>query len=115
MKILLIGFCLVGLILCTSVAIDKQSGPSIVGLWCLSSSQPNYPTIRFQADSIAEFGSRLDTVYTFKYYLKGGYVNVMTGAGKMYRNKIVKLTDDSLVFQGLLELKQNQIYHKCKK
>lgn len=87
---------------------------TIIGRWCLvNTSQINYPKISFNKDSIAVFESRMDTVYSFKYYIKKRYLILTQSNGKIIKNKIIFLNNDSLVFRSLIENKNIQVYIKC--
>ena len=88
---------------------------SIVGEWCLDdNTQLNYPVIKFGVDSIAVFSSKMDTVYSFKYYKKGDYLHLVQPTGNIAKEKILYISKDSLVFKSLIENKTPQRYIKCK-
>ena len=94
----------------------KETGKEnmLLGNWCLESvKQLNYPIITFKADSIAIFSSKMDTVYSFKYYQKDDFLNIVQSNNDIIKAKINFISKDSLVFETLLENNFKQIYHKC--
>ena len=87
---------------------------SIVGKWCLDDkTQLNYPVITFGIDSIAVFSSKMDTVYSFKYYKKNNYLHLVQPTGQIIKEEILYLNKDSLVLKSLMENKVLQKYTKC--
>lgn len=87
---------------------------SIIGRWCLITNEINYPSLTFGNDSIAIFDSKMDTLYSFKYYVNGDNLNLFQPNGDTNEYRILKLTKDSLRFGTLLEHKVEQIYYRCK-
>jgi hypothetical protein len=88
----------------------------IFGTWCLvATNEINYPTITFKENSFATLGSKMDTVYGHKYYLKGDKLYFVLADAKVSRNKIIKLTGDSLILETLLSNNQKQSYYRCNK
>lgn len=88
---------------------SKQS--AIIGTWRLVGNQINYPTISFTADGHATFHSRIDTVYSFKYFVENKYLNIVLPDTSISKNRILALTRDSLIFETLLENKKKQTYY----
>lgn len=88
---------------------------SIIGRWCLTVNQTNYPSITFREDSLSIFDSRGDTVYWFKYYVKEPYLYLVQPNHEVKKNKILKLSSDSLIFETLLEHRIRQSYYRCNK
>lgn len=108
MKIIILG--VIGFIFIQSCTVNK----SLVGKWCLNdNTHLNYPTITFGIDSIAVFSSKMDTVYSFKYYKKNNYLHLVQPTGEVIKEKILYLNKDSLVFKSLIENKTLQKYTKC--
>jgi len=97
-----------------SCTVNKDLHKSFVGKWCLNDkTQLNYPVINFGTDSIAVFSSKMDTVYSFKYYKKENYLHLVQPTGNVIKEKILYLSKDSLVFKSLMENKAPQKYTKC--
>lgn len=86
---------------------------NIIGRWCLTVNQTNYPSITFREDSLAIFDSRGDTVYRFKYYLSESDLFLVQPTSEVRKNHILSLTKDSLIFETLLEHNTRQSYYKC--
>lgn len=99
---------------CFLIATSRSNSAKLVGRWCLIDNQINYPTLTFQSDSLAIFGSRGDTVYRFKYYVKAQTLYLIRPEGEIVQNKILNISNDSLRFESLLENKTVQAYYKCK-
>ena len=68
----------------------------LIGTWCLQGNQINYPTLTFRKNSIAEFGSRMDTVYSFKYMIDVDYLNLVLPDSSVSKNRIITLTKSKL-------------------
>jgi hypothetical protein len=85
----------------------------IAGVWCLTTKAINYPTILFKIDSLSEFGSRMDTVYTFKYKFSKNNLSLVQRDETVKTFRIEKLTKDTLIFESLLEHKTRQVYYRC--
>lgn len=104
-------------IMIMSCAIAKPASKGIsnelIGRWCLTKNQTNYPTLVFEHDSLAVFESRADTVYGFKYYVIDRSLYLIQPTGKIEQNKILTFTKDSLSFESLLENKAVQMYYRC--
>jgi hypothetical protein len=56
--------------------------------------------------------SRADTVYGCKYYVKNDRLAIVLWPDTVYQ-RILKLTKDSLILDGLLENKEVQRYFRC--
>lgn len=110
-------FIIIAILLsCNTTKKIKGGSDTIIGRWCLlNSNQLNYPTLTFGADSIAIFSSKMDTVYSFKYFVQGNYLNLVQPSTRVNKDRILKLTSDSLILETLLEHKINQVYYKCNK
>ena len=84
-------------------------------VWLSPRNTMNYPGLEFRKGGYATFESFGDTVYTFKYHFKKNDLQIVNINGdKIYHNKILKLTSDSLIFENLIELEGKQIYYKEK-
>ncbi len=99
---------------CFTMATSKSNSTKLVCRWCLIGNQLNYPTLTFQNDSLAVFGSRGDTVFRFKYYIKSQNLYLIRPEGEIVQNKILHLSNDSLRLESLLENKTVQVYYRCK-
>lgn len=100
-----------------SCGVSKKNNPKlvIVGKWCLVDKKSiNYPTITFDNEGIAIFTSKMDTVYSYKYFIKNDELNLIQPSRKVNVDKIIKISKDSLVLKSLLENKKEQIYYRCK-
>ena len=93
--------------------IEQKQSTSIVGTWCLTTNGINYPTITFGNDSLATLGSKMDTVYSYKYYMKNGKLCLILPNAMVNKINIVKLTKDTLILGGLIENTTKQIYYRC--
>jgi hypothetical protein len=89
-------------------------GNEIIGTWCLVSNQINYPRIKFNADKLATFDSRIDTVYFFAYSINKASLKLVERDSTISENRILLLTKDSLIFETLREHKSLQVYYRCK-
>jgi ribosomal protein L33 len=86
---------------------------TVLGVWCLRGDQLNYPTLKFNSKNMIELGSKMDTVYTYIYNIRGDYLEIKKYNEKINKNHILKLTKDSLILDGLLENTVPQIYYRC--
>jgi len=98
---------------CISIKDSTNSEKYIVGKWCLLDEKINYPTITFTEDSLAVLGSRMDTIYYYKYFVNGNYLHLMNFENKNAKIPILTFTRDSLILGSLLENKEIQTYYKC--
>jgi len=75
----------------------------IEGSWKLTEEyQTNYPRITFTKGG-AVFNSLADTIYGFSCTIKSKNLILFDGINPKTHNKIIKLTQDSLIFETLLE------------
>jgi len=107
--------CILFLLSCSYLRISNptKSDKRIVGRWCLTTNQTNYPSITFRNDSLSIFDSRGDTIYWFKYYVSNSVLWLIQPNGELNGNRIMKLSKDSLIFETLLEHQVKQSYFKC--
>lgn len=91
----------------------NKAKDSIIGKWCLTNNQINYPSIIFNEDSTCILNSLSDTVYRFKYYLKNKDLYITMNKNNVVINRILKFTNDSLIFENLLEKSNSQTYYRC--
>lgn len=102
-----------GLILlfsCVTNKTTKNDWNKLIGIGRLTVKyQTNYPTIQFTKDG-AVFNSLADTIYGFSCTLKKKDLILFDGINPETHNKIIKLTQDSLIFANLLEHKTSQVY-----
>src|SRR5580765_3547723 len=83
----------------------------IEGEWKLvePSDQVNYPTIEFIKKD-ATFNSFADTIFYYSYKLKENDLILNDGINSKRHNKIIQLTQDSLIFETLLKKPTHQVY-----
>ena len=86
----------------------------LVGHWTLNGGerQINYPEIEFLNDSTVELYSRADTLYRYTYCLQNDSLYLNDINGRQYINKINKVDDETIMFEGIADVKGIQIYHK---
>lgn len=93
----------------------KEDNVNIIGRWCLTANQINYPSIIFKEDSTCILNSLADTIYIFKYYLKDKDLYIIRNNNDVVINRVLKFTKDSLILESLLENKNIQTYYSCNK
>ena len=86
----------------------------LVGHWTLNGGerQINYPEIEFFNDSTVELYSLADTLYRYTYCLQNDSLYLNDINGRQYINKINKVYDETIIFEGIADVKGIQIYHK---
>jgi len=84
----------------------------IIGEWILNENQINYPSLEFKADSSAVFTSRADTLYRFKFIVKGDSLLLRDINNNVSVNRIKTLNETELIFYQLLEHDKGQAYRK---
>jgi hypothetical protein len=84
----------------------------IIGEWVLNEDQINYPSLKFNADSSAVFTSRADTLYRFKFMVKGDSLILRDINNHISVNRIKTLNETELTFCQLLEHDKEQAYKK---
>ena len=97
--------------LLASYSQNKPGKFTVIGTWALTSAnQINYPQITFKNDATAIFSSRGDTLYRFKFSVKGDqlYLKDLFGKEEHYRFKMP--AKDKLIFPALREHKTEQTY-----
>lgn len=87
----------------------------ILGRWCSISDTADYPHLTFEKDGYVIFDCKIDTAFGLKYSLDGIYLRVTPTNKPESRSKILKLTQDSLILETLLELRTKQVYYRCDK
>jgi hypothetical protein len=105
-------------LLCGSCSTTKQikhSSDKIIGRWCSVSNTADYPHLTFRQDGYVIFDCKVDTIFGLKYSIANNYLQLMRENKPITKNKILKFTQDSLVFETLLELKMQQVYYRCDK
>lgn len=106
----------IGLLLLTAQCKQKVTNhfeqKEILGEWELSENQINYPSLQFNTDSSAVFRSRADTIYRFRYTIKGDSLILKDIDNKETINRIKNLDKSRLVFYNLLEHDKEQVYKK---
>jgi hypothetical protein len=95
-----------------------ESEKAIQNTWCLvkrpEGPEINYGRIILNNESIIELRSRADTVYSYKYRIEKGYLTIIKDTNDIIKNRILKLTEDTLILGSLLEKQTTQIYYRCK-
>lgn len=105
-----------GLLLCSCSIFKKGSiDNKILGRWCSKSSNADYPHLTFRQDGYVVFDCKVDTFFALKYTVNHNYLLVTPTNEPINKNKILKLTQDSLIFETLLEHKTRQVYYRCNK
>jgi hypothetical protein len=89
--------------------IDKNK---LLGEWTLSKNEINYPSLTFNADSIAVFTSMADTIYRFKYSIKNNLIILKDIYNVERINKVKMLNHHELIFYNLLTQNTEQIYRR---
>jgi hypothetical protein len=109
-------FLLLGLIVAACLSNKEENLLSIKGLWIAAQPGISYVALNFD-DSTAVFDNRGDTINHFRYAIDQGERElVLTDPfGKRRNATILKLTDDSLVFNCLWDLNTVQRFYKSKK
>lgn len=115
MRIIILLAIIASLYSCKTTKIGySQWNKSIQGKWELKvKSQVNYPEVEFTKGG-AVFNSLADTIYGFACKMKNNYLILDDGEKHVTRNKIIKLTTDTLIFANLLEHSTPQPYIKKK-
>ena len=86
----------------------------LYGEWALvdGEHQVNYPNIEFFADSSAILYSQADTIYRFTFYTRNDTLFLVDVYGKRYVNRIKKLTNNTIVFDGIADVDKEQTYKR---
>lgn len=93
---------------------NKISRTDIKGTWFLN-KWTTYHTLTFD-DSTITVDNNIDTIFTLSYLIKDNSLITVTQYGnKMMINKINKLTVDSLVLEGIHNIKEKRIYTRTRK
>lgn len=87
---------------------------TIIGRWCSKSSTADYPHLTFKQDGYVFFDCKIDTFFALKYTLNKNYLLLTPTDQAIIKDKILKLTNDSLIFETLLDHKIKQEYYRCK-
>lgn len=85
----------------------------IIGRWCSKSSMADYPHLTFRQDGYVIFDCKIDTVFGLKYAMDFNYLLVTPTNKPISKSKVLKLTQDSLILETLLELQMKQVYYRC--
>jgi len=100
-----------------SCSINKRlsyTNSDIIGRWALTKESINYPTLDFQKDSTVTLYSRGDTVYSYNYYLNKTELVLNYMNRTVYKDRILRLDKDSLIFETLAQNKSIQKYKRIK-
>lgn len=68
--------------------------------------------LNFFNDSTVELYSRADTLYRYTYCLQNDSLYLNDINGRQFVNKINKVDDETIMFEGIADVKGIQIYHK---
>lgn len=101
----------------TSKKVDMKNSVNndlIIGRWCSSLNTADYPHLTFRQDGYAIFDCKIDTVFGLKYKIEGSHLLFISATKSIDRNKILELTQDSMILETLLELETKQVYYRCK-
>ncbi|QEE50306.1 hypothetical protein FUA48_12180 [Flavobacterium alkalisoli] len=112
----MIGAVLIIFLSCSFVKQDKNIiyQRDIIGTWLLNKKQVNYPQLTFSSDNTCIFTSMGDTLYRFKYEVKGNELILEDVLKQVSRNKIISLTRTTLIFEKLVENNSKQVYTRKK-
>ena len=77
----------------------------LCGEWSLEGGEKrvNYPEIEFCKDRTAVLYSQADTIYRFTFYTRNDTLFLVDVYGKRYVNRIKKLTNNTIVFDGIAD------------
>ena len=100
---------------CITTKHMEYSSNTIIGRWCSISNTADYPHLTFRQDGYVIFDCKIDTVFGLKYSIHDNYLQLMPENKPITKNKILKLTQDSLVLETLLEHQGQQVYYRCDK
>jgi 3D (Asp-Asp-Asp) domain-containing protein len=93
---------------------NKISPTNIKGTWYLN-KWTTYHTLTFD-DSTVSVDNNVDTIFTLSYVIKDNSLVTVTQYGnKLMVNKIDKLTVDSLVLDGIHDVKEKRKYSRTKR
>lgn len=100
---------------CSTTKQTKYNGDTIIGRWCSISKTADYPHLTFRQYGYVTFDCKIDTVFGLKYIIHNNYLQLMPENKPLIKNKIFKLTQDSLVLETLLDNQAKQVYYRCNK
>ncbi len=111
----LIMICMLPLLFCGFVCPNSLDS-MLEGEWNRTTENPiNYQQLEFKRDSIATFSSRGGTIFRYKFYTENELlILVDPNAKDTFYCSIMKLNQDTIVFNGFLENKGFQTYLKNK-
>lgn len=85
----------------------------LCGKWSLEEEKRvNYPEIEFSKDRTAVLYSQADTIYRFTFYTRNDTLFLVDVYGKRYVNRIKKLTNNTIVFDGIADVDKEQTYKR---
>ena len=86
----------------------------LCGKWSLEGGEKrvNYPEIEFCKDRTAVLYSQADTIYRFTFYTRNDTLFLVDVYGKRYVNRIKKLTNNTIVFDGIADVDKEQTYKR---
>lgn len=86
----------------------------LCGKWSLEGEEKwvNYPEMEFCKDRTAVLYSQADTIYRFTFYTRNDTLFLVDVYGKRYVNRIKKLTNNTIVFDGIADVDKEQTYKR---
>lgn len=86
----------------------------LCGEWSLEGGEKrvNYPEMEFCKDRTAVLYSQADTIYRFTFYTRNDTLFLVDVYGKRYVNRIKKLTNNTIVFDGIADVDKKQTYKR---
>jgi hypothetical protein len=93
--------------------ISMANGQRIQGTW-LHYKWTMYRTLMFDGSTV-HIDNHVDTVMTNKYSISGDTLIIWVGQpDKPYKSKIITLTNDTLILQGILDINEIRGYSRKK-
>ncbi|GHT17498.1 hypothetical protein FACS189429_1710 [Bacteroidia bacterium] len=106
------------LLLYSCSTIKQIDNNTIFGRWCATDEYSDYPHLTFnhiEHDKYMIFDCKIDTIFGYKYSFQKNYLLIKPSNKSNSKIRIIKLTKDSLILDGLLEYTIPQIYYRCDK
>lgn len=113
-KIKILFFLLILSIISCSTTKNSFNINVVEKTWHLNKKQVNFPTVIFYSNNTCIFSSMGNTLYRFNYKIKNNYLILEDLNKNISKDKILKVSKDSLIFESLWTNKEKQIYVKNK-
>lgn len=81
--------------------LKEITNSDIIGCWKLKDNGVSYTFLNFSKDSTAIFGSKADTVYRFKYWVKDNFL-MLEDNSKTFKCPITHFTTNTFSFMDLI-------------